>query len=51
MTKSGVDHCFRMKSAGFSAEEPESGDEGAFLTDHTVKVSEAHQNSAQIDPF
>eukprot|EP00903_Cladosiphon_okamuranus_P006353 g6223.t1 len=23
---------------GFSAEEPESGDEGAFLTDHTVKV-------------
>ncbi|CAM9953363.1 unnamed protein product [Scytosiphon promiscuus] len=24
--------------AGFSAEEPESGDEGAFLTDHTLKV-------------
>ncbi|CAM9461081.1 unnamed protein product, partial [Ectocarpus sp. 13 AM-2016] len=23
---------------GFSAEEPESGDEGAFLTDHTLKV-------------
>ncbi len=27
------------ESAGFSAEEPESGDEGAFLSDHTVKVS------------
>lgn len=27
------------RMVGFSAEEPESGDEGGFLTDHTVKVS------------
>lgn len=32
--------CLWTTTAGFSAEEPESGDEGAFLTDHTVKVSE-----------
>lgn len=33
--------CVLITSAGFSAEEPESGDEGAFFTDHTVKVRRA----------
>lgn len=41
---------FLSQLTGFSAEEPESGDEGAFLTDHTVKVcSEGRKGRSLLD--
>lgn len=35
---------------GFSVEEPESGDEGAYLTDHTVKVTNIKAHVLQVCP-